>query len=152
MLDKKSQRTIALSIQIIRLEILFGHLKWKITHLARGRLASRSRIYELMGPNKSTMVVNALSVLLNELYNLGGLENPSSGKQSDYRALMKSRKMVLGGPELLAFYFCHRNGDNEIGNLIREREKKVTERVAKSTGLENLHDILFVRTFIHGLS
>lgn len=148
----KYERIIALSTHLIRLEVQKGGPRWKATDLARISRTSRSRIYELLGRNKSEMRRNAVIFLLEELYSLSAERLEFDKTQGRLAGLKRSRELVRSVPELLAFYFRNRDGNDELGIVIRACEKRFLERVSTDLKLTNSIDLLFIRTMIHGIS
>lgn len=147
----KYERLLSLTVQVLRLEMLRGHLRWKVTELSRGTRMSRSRIYELLGPNKPLMLENALKCLLEEIYGLSSERAAQREKLGPVGGITLSRQMVLENPELLIFYIRHRARPDEIGQMIRRYERKYTDLLAQQTGLRNEDDLLFVRAAAHGI-
>ena len=149
---KKYSRIINLSIQLIRKDVMLGHLKWKVTDLARVCKISRSQIYELLGNSKTTILNNALKILLEEIYGLSPERVALRETESHLAGLIRSRKIVIDAPELLSFYFRHRTREDQVGQTIRHYEKKYLELVQKQTGLKDRSQLLYFRTVIHGIS
>lgn len=151
-MSTKYEKLIALSIQVIRQDVLHGHLRWKVTELSRTSHFSRSRIYELLGASKPMILRNALVILLEEMYGLSAERQEFDKKHSQFEGFLVSREMVITHPELLAFYFRNRNRKDEIGEIMRTNEKRFLKRVEEKTGLKDPALVLFIRTFIHGVS
>ncbi len=151
-MSKKYSRIIALSIQLIRKDVMQGHLKWKVTDLARTCKISRSQIYELLGKSKSEILNNALKILLEEIYGLSPERVALRDSESHLAGVIRSRKIVIDAPELLSFYFRHRTREDQIGQTIRHNEKKYLDLVQKQTGLQDKNQLLYFRTVIHGIS
>ena len=151
-MSKKYNRLISLSIQLIRMDVMQGHLKWKVTDLARVCKYSRSQIYELLGNSKADILNNALKALLEEIYGLSPERVALRETESHLAGVIRSRKIVIEAPELLSFYFRHRTRNDQIGQTIRHYEKKYLELVKKQTNIEDKGFLLYVRTVIHGIS
>lgn len=129
-----------------------GHLKWKVTDLSRSAKISRSRIYELLGRNKSDILKNALILLLEEMYGLSAERQEFERTHSEFEGFMASRQMVMQAPELLSFYFRNRDRKDDIGEIIRTREAQFLKIVARKNDVKDPLNQLFVRTVIHGVS
>jgi hypothetical protein len=149
---EKYDRIIALSTYLIRLEIQKGSLRWKATELARCGRISRSRLYEILGKNKSDMRRNALVFLLEELYSLSPERIKFDQVNGRLAGLIRSRELVRYAPELLAFYFRNRDKKDELGGVIRSHEKRFLERISIDLKIVDPADLLFIRTMIHGIS
>lgn len=151
-MSKKYNRIISLSIQLIRMDIMQGHLKWKVTDLARVCKYPRSQIYELLGSTKPAILNNALKTLLEEIYGLSAERVALRESESHLIGVIQSRKIVMDAPELLSFYFRHRTREDQIGQTIRYYEKKYLELVQKQTKIQDKKLLLYIRTVIHGIS
>lgn len=151
-MGNKHNRIISLSIQLIRMDVVQGHLKWKVTDLARVCKYPRSQIYELLGSNKAMILNNALKTLLEEIYGLSVARVAARESESVLAGVIRSRKIVIDAPELLSFYFRHRTRDDQIGQTIKYYEKKYIELVQKQTKIKDKKMLLYIRTIIHGIS
>lgn len=148
----KQKKLIDLCAVVIRQDVLQGHLKWKVTDIARKSRVPRSRIYEVLGAGKEAMLKNALSLLLAEIYGLSPERRQQRAIGGPLDGIFASRAIVSETPELLSFYFRHRDRANEIGAVIRQFEKEYLGLVAEQTGLKDPDLLLFIRTAIHGIS
>ena len=151
-MNSKYEKTLRLSAQLIRLDVLHGHLGWKVTDLSRVSKVARSVIYETLGANKKAMLHFALKMVLEELYGLSIERQKAHQDLSGFDAFMRSRALVNSFPELLSFYFRGRDRKDEIGKMIQSYEKKYLAAVSQQTGVTDPSDLLFVRTVIHGVS
>lgn len=151
-MTRKYERIIKLSSHVLRKEITDGHLKWKVTSLARASGISRTHIYEMLGHSKPEILKNALRFSLEEIYGLSPEREEMRKTMSPIGGILRSRKLVIETPELLAFYFRYRNRPDEIGQMIRHYEKKYLELVSRQTGVIDKGNLLYIRTIIHGVS
>ena len=148
----KYLRTLELAVHVIRLDLKYGYLKWKVTDLSRTVAIARSQIYEKLGKNKNEILMASLSLILDELYGFSPEHRQYSKTNGEFQGLLRSRQTVISSPELLSFYFLHRNSENDIGSLIREKENRFLKLVGEKNNVKNEKMILFIRTIIHGVS
>jgi len=139
-------------VNAIRLELKHGHLKWKVTDLSRAAKISRSQIYEKLGSNKTSILKTSLTLILDELYGFAPEHRDFCKTHGEFQGLLRSRQVVFDSPELLSFYFLHRNNTSDYGALIREKETQFLNFVAQKNQITNDTALLFIRTFIHGVS
>ena len=137
---------------IIQADLLQGHLKWKVTEIAKKGFLARSTIYEYFGKNKEEILQASLKIILDELFGLSS-EREEIQKLIPRRvALFRSRDLVTQAPELLSFYFKYRSKQSKLGIEIREAEEKYMKTIASQTGVNDSDLLLALRVFIHGLS
>lgn len=151
-MKSKYKNLVALSTHLIRLEVIRGPDRWRVTELSRSSRFARSRIYEVLGKNKTEMLENALAAVLDELYGLSPERVEFELSQGVVQGFHRSRQLVMDHPELLAFYFRNRRRQDKVGEIIRTKEKKYLEKVTNRTPNNDATYILFVRTMIHGIS
>lgn len=148
----KYDKLVSLSAQVIRQDSVKGHLRWKVTELARTSGVARSRIYELLGTNKKQILVTALKIVLDDLYGRSPERQEFNRKHGKFAGVLKSRKTVLATPELLTFSYRNRHRTDEIGKLLRNAEQDYMDLLSAQTGVKDKRKLLFMRTMIHGIS
>ncbi len=148
----KYERLINLSVQIVKEDAKRGHMKWKVTDVSRVTGLARSRIYELFGNNKKTILLNALSFILDDLYGRTPERKELHRTEGKLAGIIKSREIVMAHPELVTFSYKHRNRSDEIGQLLRKAEQDYLDLVSEQTGVKDPRTLLFMRTLIHGVS
>lgn len=134
---------------LLRLDVKAGHLKWKVTDLSRQSKTSRSRVYEILGSSKKSMLLTALKFVLEDIYGLS--DERMKMPQGKWEGILHSRQSVMQFPELLSFYFRQREKKDEAGSLIKTYEEKYLQLVAEQTGVTDPQALLFLRTIIHGI-
>lgn len=133
----RKTKFLRLAMLLIYQEVNQGHLKWKVTALSRMSQMSRSRIYEVFGDGKKRMLLCAVKMILDEI--CGNEESKQNKFKTGFAvdSILKIRKFLADTPELLAFYFCNRQRNDEVGVMIREYEKKAPEMLLQGTDSEN---------------
>jgi AcrR family transcriptional regulator len=105
---------------VTKLEVSKGHLKWKISDIAREADVTRSLIYYYLGKEKEVILEEAVKYMLDLIFNLFQ-DEPLRVKYRMKIALEQLREM----PYLLVIYYLNRGQDNKIGGIIRDREQKL---------------------------
>lgn len=108
----------------INLDIQHGHLKWTYAQLSRKASVTRSLIYYYFGKSKITILEEACR-LFGEI--LAGTAHPHMRLWKDgdlTQPLVLSRDILKNCDSLLPFYYLNRDKKNNIGDLIRDYEKK----------------------------
>lgn len=145
-------RFIQLAIIVIKHDFNHGHLKWKVTEVTRLSRISRSRIYEPLGNTKKKMVMCALGMICDEIFEISSYENEPCQLRSGSGPIIRAKKMILDSPELLAFYFCNRTRTCEIGSLIREYENRFRAAMDGQTNAENKSKVNCFVAIMFGLT
>lgn len=148
----KYDKLVNLSVHVVRQDVIKGHLRWKVTEVARVSGVARSRIYEFLGKNKKQILLTALKILLNDLYGRSPERQEFHRKHGRLSGVLKSRKIVLATPELIAFSYRNRHRPDDIGKLLRKAEQEYMDLLAAQTGVKDKRKLLFMRTMIHGIS
>ena len=149
---KKCEKLVIVCAHVVRQDALKGHLRWKVTDLSRAAGVSRSRIYELLGRNKKEILINALRLLIDDLYGRTPERQELHKSIGRFAGVMRSRKIVLEFPELVTFSYLNRARRDEIGMMLRKAEEDYMELLSNQTGVSDQRKLLFMRTMIHGIS
>jgi AcrR family transcriptional regulator len=113
----------------VALDVRHGHLKWKVSDLARLSGVSRTLIYYYFGKSKEGILHEAVRLFGDlisgqtpdkvELWKVGNLKE----------ANRSSRELVAKVPALVPFYFFNRLSESDIGIAIRAREKAFFDKI-----------------------
>lgn len=117
----------------IRLEVKKGHLKWKITDLAKQAGVARTSIYYHFGKSRTDMVKTAVDVLMTKVMGLdpNDVKLWASGRYAE--AVLFSKEMVQQCPEMAQFYFYWKNNPGtEIEQRIRSYEASYIRKLQKT--------------------
>lgn len=108
----------------IYLDIQHGHLKWTYAMLSRKSGVTRSLIYYYFGKSKINILEESCR-LFGEILAGTADHHMNLWKDGDLAKPLKlSRDILTHFPALLPFYYLNRNKENNIGELIRDYEKK----------------------------
>lgn len=109
---------------VLELDFRKGHQKWTLSDLSRKSGVTRSLIYYYFGRSKIGLLREAVALIGSDFMGMRPerLKLWQDGKISE--SVLISRKLLVKSPHLGAFYMSHRNRDGEIGDSLRELEKK----------------------------
>lgn len=152
-MNKKYEKILRITSEVIRQEVVNKNLSWKITEVAQICQVSRSYIYGLLGQSKELILKNSLQILIEEIYGISQERRAlEKNTEIDYaQVFLKSRSLVIDCPELLSFYFRQRAKTGDLSEIIQRNEKKYLQSVGKRFNLQG-EKLLFIRTIIHGIS
>ncbi|OIQ20898.1 MAG: hypothetical protein BM556_02855 [Bacteriovorax sp. MedPE-SWde] len=105
---------------VTKLEISKGHLKWKISDVAKEADVTRSLVYYYLGKDKEVILKEAVKFMLDSVFNLFE-DEPVRVKYRMKIALEQIKSM----PYLMVLFVLNRREDNEIGEIIRNGEREL---------------------------
>jgi len=105
---------------VTKLEISKGHLKWKISDVAKEADVTRSLVYYYLGKDKEVILKEAVKFMLQSVFNLFEDEPV----RVNYR-LKIALNQIKQMPYLLVLFVLNRRADNEIGEIIRAGENQL---------------------------
>ena len=115
----------------IELDIKRDHLKWRMSDLSRASGVSRSLIYYYFGRDRSAILSEAIRLFGEPLSGIAKNHMDLWDRKAYAEALYEAKLILDRIPQILIFYFLHRNADSEIGELIRSFEKKGIQKRKK---------------------
>ncbi len=129
MFDKKTE--IKIVNTVFRFEVAMGHLKWKMTDIARFSGVNRTLIYYYLGKTKKEIFNHCFEVILNDFYGL----SPEREKLINEGKLLECSKMSYrlfhDNPEFMSFYFHWRFKKSIIQQRLIELELSYEARLKK---------------------
>lgn len=111
---------------VTKLEISKGHLKWKISDVAKEADVTRSLVYYYLGKDKEVILKEAIKYMLESVFNLFE-DEPVRVKYRIKIALEQIKQM----PYLMVLFVLNRRADNEIGEIIRHAEMELFQLLKK---------------------
>ena len=117
----EKEKFIELFCHVISLDIEKGHMNWSLSEASRRSGFKRSLVYHYF-QNKKELFWEAINALGKVLAGTDPDQMQNWSNRDLFASTNSSRKILTRFPGLLAFYFLHRNADNEIGARIRELE------------------------------
>lgn len=124
---------------VLKLELSTGHLKWKLSEVARDADVTRSLIYYYFGKEKETILKEACRFMLSFIFTEEFMESDDP-MQRFKDNILKIKKM----PYLLAHFALAKNDESELGEEIRRAENEHFRRqlikYPKNT-IEDIHRV-----------
>jgi AcrR family transcriptional regulator len=108
----------------MKLDFKYGHLRWTMSQLARESGISRSLIYYYFGTSKLDLLMEAVKLLGDDLAGFSSEKQEAWQRGDVFGAIRLSRRLLDQFPGMIAFYYTHSEDRSELGELIREIEKK----------------------------
>lgn len=114
---------------VIELEVVKGHLKWRLSDLARTSDVTRSLIYYYFGQNKENIFKQAVDYYIGEFLDFR-LERAEKFRRGEIIDLISTaRKKLRKNPYFLQFYAKHRLEETEVSHVFNMAEKKYFENL-----------------------
>lgn len=130
-LEGKDKTYWAILDSAILLDIQLGHLKWTYSQLSRKSKQTRSLIYYYFGKSKIGILQEACKLFGEFLSGTSELHLKFWEEKKYLEATLVTRNILEKSPSLLPFYFLYRGKENEIGELIREYERRGIQKRKK---------------------
>lgn len=147
---KKNPR-LEILIKVISLEVNKGHLKWKVSDLARLCHVSRSLVYYHFGKTKQEILMACLELLATEYY---GLNRPNADWVFDGslpEILLRARRLHMQTPAIAAFYQRWRVQDSPLKDRLEKYELEFQQKLKKAHPHLSTAKILAIHGIFHGL-
>lgn len=136
---------------IIKLDILKGHLKWKVSEVARTSKISRTLIYYYFGNSKESMLKNAVDALGEEYFGLSQIRIHLWKDGQILESVLRSRRLGLKSPYVNFFYMSRRFLENETGKQLRDFEIRYKKKLKKYFPKSSQDDIEALAAVFFGL-
>ena len=146
----KDSKIRSLYYASIELDTIKGHLRWSMSALAKEAGVSRTLIYHYFDGDKEKILLEAITYVGQELAGITKNKLDYWDKSDFITGIIESRKILT--PKVIAFYFTHRDKESEIGNIIRDFEKKGLEKRAKFFSAVKDEELRFLYSIQFGLS
>jgi AcrR family transcriptional regulator len=136
---------------VLALEVSKGHLKWKISELARQCGVSRSLVYYHLGSSKTQIVDFCFSKIADEFYGLSEerMALVRAGKSEE--CLNLSREMFQANPEFMIFYLKWRVKKSPLQQKMMEIEKRYHAKLKMIFPKIEPDEILALHALIQGI-
>lgn len=134
---------------VFRLEARLGHLKWKVSDLARAAKVSRPLVYLYLGKSKQEILSHSIDIFVTDFYRLGDTD---ISFEISAEAILTAQKMVQKNPEAMLFYLTWRHKDSWINNKFQEVEKAFQKKLSALYPGLGTKQISFLYAVLHGLT
>lgn len=145
---KKQKRVLK---QIMRYEISKGHLKWKLTDVARTANVGRTLIYYHFGKTKQEIFDTCLDLVADEFYGLSEERLRLVREKGAMDCLQKSRRFCLEVPEFMMFYMRYRSDASFSSARLLEIEKLHRAKLQNVFPSASELDIYSLQALLKGL-
>lgn len=117
---------------VIELEIVKGHLKWKMSDLSRTSGVTRSLLYYYFSRDKKHIFKQAVDYYIAEFldFRIERAEKIRRGEIIDLISI--ARKKLRRSPYFLQFYAKHRLEVTEVSDVFHQAEKRYFENLKES--------------------
>lgn len=116
---------------VIRLEVVKGHLRWKVTELARLSGVGRPLIYYYFGKSKKSIVETAMKIIGDEFFGLSPERLALWKAGQIMESVSSTRELLTRAPHMAEFYFHWRHQKGEISDYFQELEKRYLTKLAQ---------------------
>jgi AcrR family transcriptional regulator len=152
---KKDQVRSRVLQAVISAEVSKGHLKWKVSDIARFTEVSRPLIYYHFGKTKKAILTECLNVIAEDYYSLSTERAESLKSESVLEALLESlartRKMFVKNPSLVVFYQRARMQDSDVCRQLVAIEKRYQQKLMKTFPKMSEEQVVGLHALFHGM-
>ena len=145
----------ALFRKVIKFETTKGHLKWKISELARAAGISRTLVYYHLGGSKAKIVSACLEIIASEVFGMSPerMEEIREGRMVE--SLIKTQRLFANNPEIAIFYYKWRSVKSAKPSVLQKQFLEIEQRYLAKLGLlfpeRTPAEILGIYGLMHGL-
>lgn len=101
-----------------------GHLKWKVSELARSCKVSKSLVYYHLGKSKLEILFSCIDIVGAEFYGLNETRESMVRSGDLVASIEYTRKMFLQTPAFTGFYIRWRMTDTEVGAKLKSLDDR----------------------------
>ncbi|MES2528993.1 MAG: TetR/AcrR family transcriptional regulator [Bdellovibrionota bacterium] len=107
-----------------------GHLKWKVSEVARASKVSKSLVYYYLGSTKEAILDACIRIGAEEFYGLNAERNSMIQSGDLITSLKYTREIFLKNHAFSAFYLKWRLSPTSIGEKVREYDTRYQQKLA----------------------
>jgi len=114
---------------VVRLEVLRGHLRWKMAELSRLSGVQRTLVYYYFGKSKEAILKEALKTIGDDFFGLSPdrIAMWKEGRMKE--SILKTRERFKLAPHVPQFFFHWRHQPSEVQAGLKQLEKRFREKV-----------------------
>lgn len=146
-LSKKEATVLKLSICVLKLETIKGHLRWKVTELETKSKISRSLIYRYLGSTKEEILKSSLQIFTFQFYGFRDEEAPLPF----HKRIEHTRQFLIDNHEVILFYQKWRLQESWIQKEFIAIEKNFQHLLKEIFPVLKNEEIVAIHALIHGL-
>jgi AcrR family transcriptional regulator len=142
---------LEIALEIVRLDVIRGHLKWKVSDLARGVGVSRPLIYYYFGRTKLEIIKGAIELISQDYYAFSGPRQNMAHEGLLLESVLATRKILERAPQLAAFYQRWRFENSVIGDQLKEIESRYQKKLENAFPHLKKPQVLSLHANLHGI-
>lgn len=147
----ENKKLEALLNEIFSAENQKGHLKWKVSEVARNCKVSKSLVYYHLGKTKLEILHSCIDVVASEFYGLNPVREGMVRSGDLLSSLEYTRKMFLKTPAFTVFYIRWRMTDSELGKKLTDLDERYRKRLKGLFPNLSSSEIFALQAIFHGL-
>jgi AcrR family transcriptional regulator len=136
---------------ILGLEVSRGHLKWKVSEVARAAKISRTLIYYHLGRSKKQIVENCLERVAGEFYGLSDERMRLVREGRLYECVRQSQQLYQKYPEFMIFYSRWRMRKSPLQALLIDIEERYRKKLTELFPALEREEIFALHALMQGL-
>ncbi len=114
---------------ILAFENQKGHLKWKVTEIARASKVSKSLVYYYLGSTKEQILDTCIRIGSEEFYGLSAERTAMIQSKGIIASIMYTREIFLKNYAFNAFYLRWRMTPTDLGRKLQEYDVRYQEKL-----------------------
>lgn len=151
MSNSKIENLNLASREVIKLDVIKGHMQWTVTDISRNSGLSRTWIYNALGKSKHDMLFSSLLNVLDDFFCTTEERIEIFKNQGEIGVLRRSREIFYKYPELIIFYFRFHKANCDFGQLIKSKEEQYFKSFISFHKINNVEDAYLLRAIQHGI-
>lgn len=114
---------------VVRLEVVKGHLRWKMSELSRLSGVQRTLIYYYFGKSKEAILQAALKTIGDDFFGLSAerIKMWKEGRIKD--SILRTRELFVRAPHVAEFFFHWRHQTSEVQKELKHLEKRYIAKI-----------------------
>lgn len=134
---------------VVRLEVVKGHLRWKISDVSRLSGVQRTLIYYYFGKSKENILKTAMKSIGDEIFGLSPERVKLWAEGRVRESILLSRAQVQKAPHVAEFFFHWRHQSSDVQETLLDLEKRNIQKFKtyfpqlKEAEVKALYSILF---------
>lgn len=128
----KDKNYFAILNAVLRLEVVKGHLRWKMADLSRLSGVNRPLIYYYFGKSKEVILETAMKSIGDEFFGLSTerMQLWKNGKIKE--SILMTRTMIAQAPHVAEFFFHWRHQKSEVASHLKSLEKRYPRKLREN--------------------
>lgn len=128
----KDKNYLAILNAVVRLEVVKGHMRWKMADLSRLSGVQRTLIYYYFGKSKEVILETALKSIGDEFFGLSP-ERLKIWKEGRIKeSILMTRRLLEQAPHVAEFYFHWRHQPGPVSAHFKALEKRYPKKLKET--------------------